>query len=296
MAMKRVVILGCGFVGVRAARLFAGEGWEVIGVTHSVESAARMEGEPFRVMACDIADADALSTTKALHGADAVISAVSSGRGGEEAYRAVYLDGIRNVIERLSAGRVVFVSSTSVYAQTGGERVTEESAAEPVSPTSRILREAEEAALGHGGTVARLAGIYGPGRSVLLRKFLDGTAVIEDGGGRHINQIHADDAAGALFHIVARDLPAGIYNVADDQPLTQLACYEFLSARLGLPLPPHGPRETNRKRGVTDKRVGNAKLRALGWNLIYPSFQAALERDAALLAASRAGESDDARP
>jgi len=294
--MKRVVILGCGFVGVRAARLFAGEGWEVIGVTHSAESAARLTGEPFRAVACDIADGAALSAAKELHGADAVISAVSSGRGGEEAYRAVYLRGIWNAIEHLDAGRVLFVSSTSVYGQTGGEWVTEESPAEPVSPTSRILREAEDAALEHGGTVARLAGIYGPGRSVLLRKFLDGTAIIEEGGARHINQIHADDAAGALFHIVARDLPAGIYNVADDQPLTQLACYEFLSTRLGLPLPPPGPVDTNRKRGVTNKRVSNAKLRSLGWSLIYPSFQAALERDPALLAGARAGESDDARP
>ncbi|MGA3172218.1 MAG: NAD-dependent epimerase/dehydratase family protein [Chthoniobacteraceae bacterium] len=294
--MKRIVILGCGFVGGRAARLFAGEGWEVMGVTHSAESAERMKGEAFRVMACDIADGTALSAAKELHGADAVISAVSSGRGGEEAYRAVYLRGIRNVIERLEAGRVLFVSSTSVYAQTDGAWVTEESAAEPISPTSRILREAEEAALEDGGMVARLAGIYGPGRSVLLRKFLDGTAAIEEGGGRHINQIHADDAAGALFHITARDLGAGIYNVADDQPLTQLACYEFLSERLGLPLPPGGPVATNRKRGVTDKRVSNAKLRALGWGLNYPSFQAALERDAALLAAARAGESDDGRP
>jgi len=294
--MKRVVILGCGFVGARAARLFARAGWDVTGVTHSAASAARLAGEPFRALACDITNAESLSAAEELQGADAVISAVSSGRGGVEAYREVYLRGLQNAIARLNPGRVLFISSTSVYAQTDGSWVTEESPAEPLSATSRILREAEEAAIEQGGMAARLAGIYGPGRSVLLRKFLEKRAVIEGDGGRYINQIHADDAAGALFYLVACDLPTGIYNVSDDAPLTQLACYELLAARLDQPLPPCGPAETNRKRGLTNKRVSNAKLRSPGWTLTYPSFQEALTRDAELLAAARGDESGDERP
>jgi nucleoside-diphosphate-sugar epimerase len=294
--MKKLVILGCGFVGVRAARLFAQGGWDVTGVTRSAASAAGLAREPFRAMACDITDPGSLSAARELHGAEAVISAVSSGRGGEDAYREVYLGGIRNAIACLNPGRVLFVSSTSVYGQNDGSWVTEESQAEPLSATSQILRQAEDVALGHGGIVARLAGIYGPGRSVLLRKFLDKTAVIEGDGSRHINQIHADDAAGALFHLVAGDLPAGIYNVADDWPATQLTCYQWLAERLGQPLPPRGAIDVNRKRGVTDKRVSNARLRSLGWTLKYPSLREALERDAELLAAARGDGSGDARP
>jgi nucleoside-diphosphate-sugar epimerase len=294
--MKKAVILGCGFVGARAARLFARAGWDVTGVTHSADSAARLAREPFRTLACDIADTASLSAATDLQGADAVISAVSSGRGGEEAYREVYLRGLRNVFTCLNPGRLLFVSSTSVYAQNDGSWVTEESPSEPLSPTSIILRQAEDIALDHGGITARLAGIYGPGRSALLRKFLDKTAVIEADGARYINQIHADDAANALFHLIARDLPAGIYNVADDSPVTQLACYEWLAARLGLPLPPRGPVDANRKRGVTNKRVSNAKLRSLGWTLEFPSFREALARDAELLAAARGDGSGDAPP
>ena len=292
----KAVILGCGYVGARAARLFAKAGWETLGVTRSVESAAGLAGEPYRVVPCDITDPPSLRAARELHGADAVISAVSSGRGGEEAYREVYLRGLRNAMDCLAANRVLFVSSTSVYAQNDGSRVTEESTAEPVSPTGRVLREAEELALSHGGHVARLSGIYGPGRSVLLRKFLEGTAAIEGDGRRHINQIHADDAAAALFHMVAVNLPAGIYNVSDDTPVTQLECYQWIATRLGRPLPPHGPVDPNRKRGVTDKQVSNAKLRSLGWAPTYPSYREALERDAALLAAARAGGSGDAPP
>ncbi len=148
----------------------------------------------------------------------------------------------------------------------------------------------------HGGIVARLAGIYGPGRSVLLRKFLDGTAIIEGDGARHINQIHADDAAGALFHLIARDLPPGIYNVSDDSPMTQLACYELLAARLGRPLPPRGPVDTTAS--AASPTSASAMRSSARWagRLIYPSFQAALERDAELLAAARADGSGDAPP
>jgi len=294
--VKKLVTLGCGFIGARAARLFARAGWDVTGVTHSPGSAALLHGEPFQALACDITDAASLSRAMELQNADAVICAASSGRGGEASYRAVYLRGVENALACLKPGRVLFVSSTSVYAQTDGSWVTEQSPATPLSPTSRILREAEEIALASGGQVARLAGIYGPGRSVLLRKFLEKTAVIEGNGSRHINQIHADDAAGALFHLIAHALPPSIYNVTDDHPVTQLACYQWLAGALGQPLPARGPIDTTRKRGVTDKRVSNAKLRSLGWTPIYPSFRDALAQDPALLAAARAGDSGDAPP
>ena len=143
--------------------------------------------------------------------------------------------------------------------------------------TGKVLRETEELALAqNGGMVARLAGLYGPGRSVLLQKFREGRAFIEGDGSRWINHIHADDAARALFHLVVPQAPAGIYNVADDTPLTQRAIYEFLAARLSQPLPPSAPPDLNRKRGWTHKRVANGKLRVLGWMPRYPSFHHAL--------------------
>ncbi len=76
---------------------------------------------------------------------------------------------------------MLFTSSTSVYAQRDGSWVTEESETKPARETGRILLETEEFVLGHGGIVARLAGIYGPGRSALLSKFLAGEAIIDPG-------------------------------------------------------------------------------------------------------------------
>ena len=280
--MSKVVIAGCGFTGLATARLFAGAGWEVVGVTHAAESAAALGGEAFRVIACDITDHAALAACGELRGAEAVIHCASSGRGGVEQYRAVYLDGARALGEVLAPGLLVFTSSTSVYAQTDGAWVTEESAAEPDRETGRVLRETEEWVIARNGLVTRLAGIYGPGRSVLLRKFFAGEAVIEGDGAKWINQVHRDDIASALVHLVTAQA-RGIFNVNDDEPLTQRAVYEWLARRFAKLLPPSGPIDMNRKRGWTNKRVSNAKLRGLGWQARYPSFFAAVEKDAGLL-------------
>ena len=269
--MPRVFIAGCGFVGLATARLFHTRGWEVIGGTRSERPAS----EPFATVAADISDAAALATHPKLRGLEAVIHCASSGRGGAESYQRVYLDGVRNLAEVLAPRRLIFTGSTSVYAQTDGAWVTEESPAEPDRETGRILREAEDFVIAKGGTVARLAGIYGPGRSVLLRKILTGEAIVEGDGGRWINQVHRDDIAAALVALVEHHTP-GIFNVSDDEPMTQHAVYAWLAAHFQKPLPPTGPIPTDRKRGWTSKRVSNARLRALGWTPRYPSFRDAV--------------------
>ena len=281
--MSKVVIAGCGFTGLATARLFASAGWEAVGVTHSGESAAALGGETFRVVACDITDRAALAARGELRGADAVIHCASSGRGGVEQYRAVYLDGARALGEVLAPGMLVFTGSTSVYAQTDGGWVTEACAAEPERETGRVLRETEEFVLSRNGLVTRLAGIYGPGRSVLLRKFFAGEAVIEGDGGKWINQVHREDIASALVHLVTADA-RGVFNLNDDEPLAQRAVYDWLARRFARAVPPGGPIDVNRKRGWTNKRVSNAKLRASGWRAGYPSFFAAVENDPGLLA------------
>ncbi len=277
--MKTCFIAGCGFTGLATARLLQARGWRVLGGTHSRESADALAGESFPVIACDITDRAALSW---LEKVDAVVHCASSGRGGVEQYRAVYLDGARALYDVLAPAQFIFTGSTSVYAQSDGAIVTEESEAAPDPETGRVLRETEEFVVGRGGCIARLAGIYGPGRSVLLKKFFSAEAVIEGDGSRVINQAHRDDIAAALVHLLEADA-RGIFNVSDDEPMTQRAVYEWLAARFGKPLPPSGPIDPNRKRGWTSKRVSNAKLRALGWTPRYPSFRDAVANDPELL-------------
>ena len=276
--MPRILIAGCGYVGEATADLFHSAGWKVEGWVHSNESAARLSEKPYSIQVIDVSrHAD---VGKYVGAFDAVIHCVSSRGGDVQAYRQIYLEGARHLLETFPKAKVLFTSSTSVYAQRDGSWVTEESETKPLRETSRILLEVENLILGKGGIVVRLAGIYGPQRSALLSKFLNGTATIDPNNDRFVNQVHRDDIASALFLLLNREAQhAGqIYNVVDDQPLLQSECYRWLARRLNRPLPPIRQSEQSRKRGDTNKRVSNAKLRHLGWAPQYPTFAEAMEK------------------
>ncbi len=288
--MPKVLIAGCGFLGEAAAGFFVAAGWRVVGMTATRDSAKALKGNAFEVEVGDLGNvASVAGIVESAGPFQCVVHCASSGRGGVEAYQRVYCDGMANLARACEGAQLVFTGSTSVYGQADGAVVDERSATQPDRETGRLLLEAERISLEAGGSVVRLGGIYGPERSVLLRKFLEGTARIEDGGGRWINQIHRDDAAMALVHLVTSEADAGVYNAVDDVAATQREVYGWLAEATQCPMPPDGKIDPDRKRGVTNKRVSNAKLRAAGWVPRFPSYQAAIP---SLLAARRdAGDS-----
>jgi nucleoside-diphosphate-sugar epimerase len=275
--MPRILIAGCGYVGEATANLFHSAGWNVEGWVHSKESAARLSAKPYSLHVIDVSQRG--DVAKRPEAFDAVIHCASSRGGDAEVYREIYLNGGRHLLETFPQAKILFTSSTSVYAQRDGSRVTEESETKPLRETSRILLEVEKLVLDKGGIVVRLAGIYGPQRSALLSKFLNGTATIDPNNDRFVNQVHRDDIASALFLLLNRaQTSAQIYNVVDDQPLLQSECYHWLAQRLNRPLPPTRKSEQPRKRGDTNKRVSNAKLHQIGWTPDYPTFRDAMEK------------------
>ncbi len=255
-----LLLIGHGYLGQAVTREFRENGWHV-----AATSLSGSEG----TISCDVGDPESVANLPP--DADFIVHCAASGRGGAEAYQRVYVDGCRNLAGKFPGVPLLFTSSTSVYAQTDGSVVTEECPAVPDRETGTLLLAAEVVVLNAGGIVARLSGIYGPGRSVILKKFLSGEAVIEEDGRRFLNQIHQHDAARAIFHLAEMKV-AGLYNVSDSTPLSQLECYQQLAAMFGKPLPPSGPRDLNRKRGWTHKQVSNAKLRATGWAPRFPAF------------------------
>jgi nucleoside-diphosphate-sugar epimerase len=276
--MPRILVAGCGYVGEATADLFHAAGWNVEAWVHSKESAARLSAKPYHVSLVDISQRDQVAgQTEAF---DALIHCVSSRGGDAEMYRRIYFNGARNLLNCFPATRILFTSSTSVYAQRDGSWVTEESETKPVRETSRVLLETENAILAGGGIVTRLAGIYGPGRSALLSKVLNGTATIDPGNDRYVNQVHRDDIASALFFLLNLEPQphAQIYNIVDDEPTLQSNCYRWLARRLNRSFPPIRQSQQQRKRGDTNKQVSNSKLRQLGWAPQYPTFADAMTK------------------
>ena len=285
--MASFLIIGCGYIGERLADLLHAAGHRVTGVTASEASAVSLSAlKPYPVLQADVSDEASLRAlaTSCGEGPDVIIHCASSSRGGAEMYRRVYLEGCALLAAVFPNARLLFTSSTSVYPQTDGSIVTEESDATPDRETSRLLRQTEDFVLARQGCVARLAGIYGPGRWFLLKNFLEGSATIEGnhGQGRCLNQIHREDAASALFHLATHG-NVGVFNVSDSAPLTQRACFEKLCVCFPRQLPPETEPNTGRKRAWTHKAVSNAKLLATGWKPLYPSCLDALAQDLALL-------------
>ena len=133
-----------------------------------------------------------------------------------------------------------------------------------------------------------MAGIYGPARGHAFKQYLRGEARIEDGGTRWLNMIHRDDVIGAIIAALERGTPGEIYNAVDNEPVSQMQFFEWLAAELQKPLPPRVPADTEtwRKRGVTNKRVSNAKLRAeLNYQFKFPDFRAGYAAEIASMAA-----------
>jgi nucleoside-diphosphate-sugar epimerase len=276
--MARILVAGCGYVGEATADLFHAAGWKVAGWVHSEESVTRLSVKPYPVSLVDISQRD--QVPEQTQACDAVIHCVSTRGGDADTYRRIYFNGARNLLNSFPAATILFTSSTSVYAQQDGSWVTEKSETKPLRQTSRILLETENLILDNSGIVARIAGICGPGRSALLSKFLSGTATIGPENDRFVNQVHRDDIASALFLLLNREPQprAQIYNLVDDKPTLQSDCYRWLAGRLNRALPPIRQSQQQRKRGDTNKRVSNSKLRQLGWEPRYPIFADAMEK------------------
>jgi len=290
--MARVLIAGCGYVGEAAANTFRERGWEVEGWTATVESVAKLSQRPYSVRAVDVTDHDAMSKPSGEF--DVVVHCVSSRGGDEEQYRRLYFTGARNLLRTFPLATLLFTSSTSVYPQTDGSVVDETSPAEPRHEKGKILRETENLVLAAGGIIARLGGIHGPRRSFFLSRFLE-SGTPPEGNDRLINQVHRDDIVSALLLLAERraESRGEIFNVVGDRPIKAKKAYEWLSSRLNKPgaVSPTATWERDRgelgrsggaahpKRGNSNKHVSNRKLRALGWEPRYPTFESAMSEN-----------------
>lgn len=254
-----LLVAGAGDVGQRLARRLAGAGHEVIALRRS-ESVAAPGIRPLRA---DLATGEGLARLPRMLGA--LVFCAAPDRRDEAAYRALYLDGLRRLLDASDAARVVFVSSTAVYAEDAGEWVDETTPPRPPAFNGQVLLETEAALAGHpGGIALRLSGLYGPGRESLLRRARAG----EPGGNRWGNRIHVEDAAAALAHLLELDAPAPLYLGNDDRPARDAEVLAWVRASEGLPAvaPLPGP--------DAGRRVSNTRLRATGWAPAFPDYRA----------------------
>ena len=271
--MRRILIAGCGYVGLKAGTLLTQQGHDVFGLRRSWEEKPR----GISPVTGDLLDPETLLNIP--DDLDDVVITVSADGFSEERYRAVYLDGIGNLLAAVQQQprdlrRIVFTSSTGVYGQTGGELVTEESISHPAGFSGQVMLEAERQVsnLTGCGVHLRLGGIYGPGRDRLLRQVVSGEIGIPDTP-VFTNRIHRDDAAGAIVHVLSLAAPQEIYNVVDEEAAEYGSLIRWLAVELGLSEPGTiSDGEVTRSRGG-NKRVMATRLVASGFRYRYPTYR-----------------------
>ena len=250
--------------------------FEALGTTRSESRAAELEdaGIPAAVMELGNAAAHPLLNEKW----DAAIYAAAAGKGGDK--DLVFRRAPITCHERLCVGgleRFVYVSSTGVYPQTGGELLDEESPAEPAGGIGALIRETERELLGeargNGTVVVRLGGLYGPGRSPIewLQR-PDFSKRLRGGAEAWMNWIHIDDAATAVSAAAAGGRGGEIYLAVDGCPVKRKDFYHRAAELAGVE-----PPGLDADSGDLGRRLSNRKLiEELGVNLLYPDYRQGL--------------------
>jgi nucleoside-diphosphate-sugar epimerase len=266
------LILGCGYLGRRVARRWIAAKRRVVALTRrNADALAALGVEP---VTGDVLDPLSLWS---LPEAATVLYAVGLDRTSGKSMREVYVGGLSHVLDTLwPCHRFVYVSSTSVYGQTGGELVTEDSPTEPADESGQIVLEAERLlrAKRPDAIVLRFAGIYGPDRLLRRTTQLQSGEPLSGDPERRLNLIHVDDGADAVLAAEARGAPGETYNIADDEPPTRREFYTRLAELVGPP-PPVFDNQSDPK--ANNRRISNAKAKAaLDWQPRYPNYREGL--------------------
>ena len=290
--MNNLFCFGLGFSALALARRLLGEGWTVAGTCRTAEKCAAMKAQGIDAYVFDGAIPLDSAGETALRAADHLLISIPPDQDGDPALKRTG-PALRDMAEQLRW--VGYLSTTGVYGDTGGATVTEDSPLAPTSNRSRQRAEAEADWLtlyeqsGMPVHIFRLAGIYGPGRSV-LDQLQRGNARCVDKPGHKFSRIHVEDIANALRASIDHLAPGAVYNVCDDEPAPQAEVVAHGAKLLGMPAPTPVPfaqaAETMspmaRSFWRDNRIVSNARLkRDLDLSLDYPTYREGL---AAILA------------
>lgn len=279
-----VLIFGCGYLGKRVARVWTETGQTVFAVTRSLQTATAFPNLGIRPIVADVCDP---ATLRELPEVDLVLYSVGFDRNSGKTQEEVTCGGVQHVLAAMHAKcrQFLYVSSTSVYGQSAGEWVDEDSPCEPSQLGGQLNLSAERMVLdqfpsgqGRKANILRLAGIYGPERLLSRIDSLRANQPLAGSGESWLNLIHVDDAVQAIVACSKNAPPGSVYNVVDDRPVLRREYFEALAQHVRAPVPVFDAAQPrDRGSGGLNKRCSNSRLRReLGWSPQFPSFSEGL--------------------
>lgn len=286
---ERVLIIGCGDVGQRAAGVLGGS--SRVRVMALTSSPARRPDLRVQGVTPLLGNLDEPQSLRRLAGLATRVLHLAPPPSGELAdwrldprTRAL----TRALVQRSLPSALVYGSTTGVYGDCQGRWVDESVPARPLTPRAwrRVDAEATVHWLGRAtgvrSTVLRIPGIYAPDREggTPRERLLRGTPVLRPEDDVYTNHIHADDLARACVLALWRGRPQRNVNVVDDTELKMGDYFDQAADLYGLPRPPRVARDAARDQlplmllsfMSESRRLHNQRMKQeLGLRLHYPT-------------------------
>jgi nucleoside-diphosphate-sugar epimerase len=261
--MKKISILGCGWLGLPLAKSLLEKGFSINGSTTSLEKIAILEKagiSPFQINLFE--DRIEGNLDLFLSNSDVLIIDIPPKLRGDSSDTSTELSKtfvakIQNVIpfiEKSSVEKVIFVSSTSVYAD-DNSIITEETIPNPDTESGKQLLEAEQLLQSNKNfqtTIIRFGGLIGEDRHPI--KFLAGRKNIENPDGP-INLIHQVDCIGIIEAIVCHSEFIATFNAVAPFHPTRKEYYTQKAIELDLPLPEFDESKTSNGKTVLSDKI-----------------------------------------
>lgn len=283
--MPELFIAGCGYTGSLVARRALELGWSVSAQLRDQQKAGQLVAAGATCVLCSM---DTLHELPLLPvGGRLLLYSVPPQGGGSIDLRC------RNFCAALERdqtlpSRIVYLSATSVYGDSGGLPVDEQSPAAATSAMGKRRLDAEQqfrelgARYGIPVIILRVSAIYGKGRLPLMQ-IDQGQPLLLETLARPSNRIHVEDLAQVCLAALERG--SGIYNVSDGAPASMTAYFNACADALQLPRQPQVDLEQAQQvmspllltyfkesRIVDNRRM----LAELGVTLRYPEMHAGI--------------------
>ncbi len=284
--MPTIFIIGCGGIGRMVARHWRTRGAEVTALVRSEATRSALQGLDLNTVPGDLDKPESLTSLE-LSGAVLYYLAPPSREGRGDSRMRHFLGALSPTS---LPQRIIYISTSGVYGDTGGAWVTENSPAQPQTTRARRRLDAETTlrkfSRRHGvaAIILRVGGIYGPAR--LPRERLEkGVAVLNEAECGYTNRIHAEDLVTILVLAAEKGEADNIYNVSDGHPGNMTQYFNAVADHLGLPRPPSLPMAEARAQLsgtmlsylTESRRMDNRKLlHDFGITLRYPDLDAGL--------------------
>ena len=287
--MRHILIIGCGNIGERVARIWTDLGANVSALVRDRSRAAYLRDKGITTIIGDLDNPDTLMDLP-VHDAVIYYFAPPPDGGADDPRMHAFMEYVGHVWHPL---QIIYTSTTGVYGDCDGAWVTEQSPVNPQNQRSKrrvaaenILRKWHDATT-IPVVILRVAGIYGPGR-LPVDRIRSGQAVLDEIDAPYSNRIHSEDLARICIVAAEYTVPGyHIFNVSDGHPTTMTDYYNRVAADAGLTPPrtismEQAMREFSPMRLsflTESKRIDNHRmLSELGITLLFPDLETGLKQ------------------